>query len=58
MIMSFQLLKIVFSYQQKAKLEMLENLGLQNIKVRFIPAIMAYDLYLLDRKMNISDLEL
>lgn len=42
----------------EAKLEMLENLGLQNIQVRFIPAIMAYDLYLAERKMNIDNLEL
>ncbi len=42
----------------EAKLKMLENLGLQNIKVRFVPATMAYDLYLAERKMNIVDLEL
>ena len=42
----------------EAKLEMLENLGLQNIQVRFIPAIMAYDLYLAERKMNIDNLKL
>lgn len=42
----------------EAKLEMLENLGLQNIQVRFIPATMAYDLYLAERKMDINDLKL
>lgn len=42
----------------EVKLEMLENLGLQNIKVRFIPATMVYDLYLSERKMNIVNLKL
>lgn len=42
----------------EAKLEMLENLGLQNIKIRFIPATMAYDLYLTERKINIKTLNL
>lgn len=37
---------------------MLENLGLQNIQVRFIPATMAYDLYVAERKMNINNLKL
>ena len=42
----------------EASMEMLSNLGLQNIKVRFIPATMAYDHYLSGRKMDISVLEL
>lgn len=42
----------------EAKLEMLENLGLQNIKIRFIPATMAYDLYLSERKINFETLNL
>lgn len=42
----------------EVKLEMLNNLELQNIKVRFIPATMAYDLYLSERKMNIDNLRL
>lgn len=42
----------------EASMEMLSNLGLQNIKVRFIPATMAYDHYLSGRKMDISILEL
>ena len=42
----------------EVKLEMFEKLGLQNIKVRFIPASIAYDLYLAERKMNIIDLKL
>ena len=39
-------------------MEMLSNLGLQNIKTRLIPADMAYDLYLSRRKMNIDTLKL
>lgn len=42
----------------EVKLETLSNLGLQNIKVRFIPASMVYDLYLSERKMNIEILNL
>ena len=42
----------------EASMEMLSNLGLQNIKVRFIPATMAYDHYLSGRKMDVSVLEL
>lgn len=42
----------------EVKLEMLENLGLQNIKVRFLPTSLAYDLYLSERKMNIKILKL
>lgn len=37
---------------------MLENLGLQNIKVRFLPASLAYSHYLTGRKMNIDDLKI
>lgn len=39
-------------------LEMLSGLGLQNIKVRFLPAGMAYDCYLSGRKLDISTLGL
>ena len=45
-------------YKGEVKLNMLENVGLQNINVRFIPATMAYELYLLGRKMNIKELKL
>lgn len=37
---------------------MLESLGLQNIKVRLIPAKMAYEYYLTGRKMDLGLLEL
>jgi hypothetical protein len=37
---------------------MLSNLGLKSIKVRFIPAIMAYELYLTGRRMDILKLGL
>ena len=42
----------------EVKLEMLEKLGLQNIKIRFIPTSLAYELYLLEKKMNIEILKL
>lgn len=42
----------------EVKLEMLENLGLQNIKIRFIPASKAYDLYLSERNINFKILNL
>lgn len=42
----------------EASMEMLSTLGLQNIKVRFLPADMVYDHYLSGRKMDISMLEL
>lgn len=42
----------------EASMEMLSTLGLQNIKVRFLPADMVYDHYLSGKKMNISMLEL
>lgn len=42
----------------EVKLEMLENLGLQNIKIRFIPVALAYNLYLSEKKMGIEELKL
>lgn len=42
----------------EVSMHMLESLGLQNIKVRFIPARMAYEYYLSGRKMDYSLLEL
>lgn len=42
----------------EVKLEMLENLGLQNIQVRLIPASLAYKLYLSERKMDLEILRL
>ena len=45
-------------FKGEASMEMLSNLGLQNIKVRFIPATMVYDYYLSGQKMDISILEL
>lgn len=42
----------------EVSLEMLRKLGLQNIKVRFLPADMAYEYYLSGRKMDIRILEL
>lgn len=42
----------------EAILEMLTSLGLQSIKVRFLPAKMAYDYYLSGRKMDPSILDL
>lgn len=42
----------------EVSMEMLSNLGLQNIQVRFIPAKMAYEYYLSDRKMDIAKLGL
>lgn len=42
----------------EASMEMLSNLGLQNIKVRFLPADMVYDQYLSGRKMDIGTLGL
>lgn len=40
----------------EASLEMLGNLGLENIKVRLLPAKLAYEYYLSGRKMNMVDL--
>lgn len=42
----------------EVRMEILSNLGLQNIKIRLIPADMAYDLYLSGRKMDIKSLDL
>ena len=42
----------------EVRMEILSNLGLQNIKTRLIPADKAYDLYLLGRKMDIKSLDL
>lgn len=42
----------------EVSMEILSNLGLQKIKVRFIPATMAYDHYLSGRKLDISVLKL
>lgn len=42
----------------EVRLNMLANLGLQDIKVRFIPAAMAYGLYLSGRKMDIEMMNL
>lgn len=39
-------------------MQIFADLGLQNIKIRFIPATMAYDHYLSGRKMDISNLGL
>lgn len=39
-------------------MNMLSDLGLENIKVRLLPADMAYDHYLSGRKLDISQLEL
>ena len=42
----------------EVSMKMLESLGLENIKVRLIPAKIAYEYYLSGRKMNIEMLEL
>lgn len=42
----------------EASMEMLSALGLQNIKVRFLPADIVYDHYLSGRKMDINMLDL
>lgn len=42
----------------EVSMDMLSNLGLQNIKVRLLPADMAYGHYLSGRKMDISRLNL
>ncbi|MDE8054449.1 LlaJI family restriction endonuclease [Erysipelothrix rhusiopathiae] len=42
----------------EVRLDMLTNLNLESIKVRFIPASFAYDLYLADRKMDVRLLKL
>lgn len=45
-------------HKGEASMQMLSALGLQNIKVRFLPADMVYEHYLSGRKMDISTLEL
>lgn len=42
----------------EASMEMLSSLGLQNIKVRFLPAGMVYEYYLSGKKMEINILDL
>lgn len=42
----------------EVSMKMLSNLGLRNIEVRFIPAKMVYELYLMGKKMNLKKLEL
>ncbi len=42
----------------EASMYILESLGLENIKVRFLPAAMAYSYYLSGMKMNIGDLNI
>ena len=42
----------------EVRMEILSNLGLQNIKIRLIPADKAYDLYLSGRKMDIEMMNL
>ena len=45
-------------FRGEVSMEMLSALGLQSIKVRFVPATMAYEHYLSGRKMDIGVLEL
>ena len=42
----------------EVSMEMFSSLGLQNIKVRFLPVEMVYDYYLSGRKMDINALKL
>lgn len=42
----------------EASMEMLTSLGLQNIKVRFLPAKKVYEYYLLGKKMEMGILGL
>ena len=42
----------------KAKLDILSNLGLEDIQIRLIPAGMLFDFYLSGKKMEIETLEL
>lgn len=42
----------------EVSMRMLEDLGLQNIKVKLLPATLAYEYYLSGKKMNINDLKL
>ena len=43
---------------KKAKMSMLEAIGLENIQIRLLPARMMYDYYLAQRKIDIGLLEL
>lgn len=42
----------------EVSLSILSSIGLQNIQVRFLPATMVYDYYLLGKKVDIASLEL
>ena len=42
----------------EASMNMLTALGLESIKVRFLPATMVYELYLSSQKMNLASLDL
>ena len=42
----------------KAKLDMLSNLGLEDIQIRLIPAEMLFNCYLSRKKIDIEKLEL
>lgn len=42
----------------EVSMKMLSSIGLQNIKVRFLPAYMAYEYYLSGKKMDINLLKL
>lgn len=44
--------------KEEVSLQMLSKIGLQSIKVRFLPAKMAYDNYLSGRKLDIALLKL
>ena len=44
--------------KDEVSMKMLESLGLENIKVRLIPAKMVYEYYLSGKRMNIKMLEL
>ncbi len=47
-----------FEYKGVVSLNMLSNLGLQNIQVRFIPAKIAYECYLSGKKLDVVPLKL
>lgn len=50
--------KDIIEERGEVSMEMLSSMGLENIKVRFIPAKMAYDHYLGESKINIETLNL
>ena len=50
--------KMAIEDRGEASMEILSNLGLQNIKVRFLPAKIAYEYYLSGRKMDADILAL